>query len=132
MDTRICLSAIRVGELIIYRTDLGRKELDDFIFNKESQLVCNQTIRGNIFFDGKNIILQEWDKYKVRALDDSFSDVDFRKVGEYGAENYGTLLFKNCVGIASFKKIRLVIESPKISSEEMDNLIDVEIGRAHV
>lgn len=125
MDTRLCLGAIRVGDLIIYRYDLGRTEFDEFMLNEEFQLVCNPTNRGNIFYDGKNVILQEWDKYKVRALNDSFSDADFRKIGEYGSENYGTLLFKNCVGIASFKNIRLLIESPKISSEEMDNLIDV-------
>lgn len=125
METRKCLSAIRIAELIIYRTDLGRKELDEFIVSEKFELTCAQTTRGNIFSDGKNIILQEWEKYKVRSLNDSFLDADFRKIGEYGSENYGTLLFKNCVGIAFFKSVRLIIESPKISPTEMGNLIDV-------
>ena len=71
------------------------------------------------------IILQEWDKYKVKALDGSLVPEDFIKVGEFGDEEFGTLLFKNCIGIAKFKGLLIYIESSKISSDEMDRLMSV-------
>ena len=122
---RISLSAIKVQNIIIYRADLDSKELNSFIKRKDKELHCDKTRRGNIFLEGSDIVLQEWDKYKVKSLDDSFNEKDFIKVGEYGSENYCVLLFKNCVGIAYFKEVRLLIESSKISAKEMDDLIDV-------
>lgn len=38
------------------------------------------------FYDG-TIILQEWDKYKVKALDGSLVPEDFIKVGEFMMKN---------------------------------------------
>lgn len=122
---RISLGAIKVKNIVIYRVDLDSKELNSFIKRNDKELQCTKTERGNIYLEGTDIILQEWDKYKVKSLDDSFNEKDFIKIGEYGSENYGVLLFKNCVGIAYFKEVRLLIESSKISAKEMDDLIDV-------
>ncbi len=121
---RICVGAVRVGDIIIYRNDLVSSNLKEFIKSGKEYAECVQTKRNNIYFDG-TIILQEWDKYKVKALDGSLVPEDFIKIGEFGDEEFGTLLFKNCIGIAKFKSIIINIESSKISSDEMDRLMSV-------
>lgn len=121
---RICVGAVRVGDIIIYRNDLVSSNLKEFIKSGKVYAECTQTRRNNIFYDG-TIILQEWDKYKVKALDGSLVPEDFIKVGEFGDEEFGTLLFKNCIGIAKFKGLLIYIESSKISSDEMDRLMSV-------
>lgn len=121
---RICIGAVRIGTIIIYRKDLSFAALKQFIESKNIYVEAKQTKRNNIFYDG-TIILQEWDKYKVKALDRSLVPQDFVKVGEFGDEQYGTLLFKNCIGIAKFKGILLYIESSKISSDEMNSLMKI-------
>lgn len=121
---RICVGAVRAGDIIIYRNDLVSSNLKEFIKSGKVYAECTQTRRNNIFYDG-TIILQEWDKYKVKALDGSLVPEDFIKVGEFGDEEFGTLLFKNCIGIAKFKGLLIYIESSKISSDEMDRLMSV-------
>lgn len=121
---RICVGAVREKNIIIYRNDLVSANLKEFIKSEKKYIECAQTKRNNIFYDG-TVILQEWDKYKVKALDGSLSPEDFIKVGEFGDEEFGTLLFKNCIGIAKFKDLLLNIESNKISSDEMDRLVNV-------
>ena len=121
---RICVGAVRVGDIIIYRNDLLSTNLKEFIRSGKTYAECAQTKRNNIFYDG-TIILQEWDKYKVKALDGSLVPEDFIKVGEFGDEEFGTLLFKNCIGIAKFKGFLISIESSKITSGEMDRLMSV-------
>ncbi|MEE0686192.1 MAG: DUF2357 domain-containing protein [Lachnospiraceae bacterium] len=121
---RKCVGAVRVGDIIIYRNDLLSTNLKEFIRSEKSYVECVQTKRNNIFYDG-TIILQEWDKYKVKALDSSLVPEDFIKVGEFGDEEFGTLLFKNCIGITKFKGFLINIESSKISSDEMDRLMSV-------
>lgn len=121
---RICVGAVRVGDIIIYRNDLVSSNLKEFVKSGKEYAECVQTKRNNIYFDG-TIILQEWDKYKVKALDSSLVPEDFIKIGEFGDEEFGTLMFKNCIGIAKFKGILINIESSKISSDEMDRLMSV-------
>lgn len=121
---RICVGAVRVGDIIIYRNDLLSTNLKEFIKSGKTYVECVHTKRNNIFYDG-TIILQEWDKYKVKALDSSLVPKDFIKVGEFGDEEFGTLLFRNCIGIAKFKDILINIESSKISNDEMDRLMNV-------
>lgn len=121
---RICVGAVRVGDIIIYRNDLLSATLKGFIESGKLYIECVQTKRNNIFYDG-TIILQEWDKYKVKALDGSLIPQDFIKIGEFGDEEFGTLLFKNCIGIAKFKGFLIYIESSKITSAEMDRLMSV-------
>lgn len=110
---RICVGAVRVGDIIIYRNDLVSSNLKEFIKSGKVYAECTQTRRNNIFYDG-TIILQEWDKYKVKALDGSLVPEDFIKVGEFGDEEFGTLLFKNCIGIAKFKGLLIYIESSEL------------------
>lgn len=119
---RVCVGAVRVEDIIIYRADLVSSNLKTFIKSGKEYVECVQTKRNNIYYDG-TIILQEWDKYKVKALDGSLTPEDFIKSGEFGDEEFGTLLFKNCVGITKFKGIIINIESSKISSDEMDRLM---------
>ncbi|KSV58727.1 DUF2357 domain-containing protein [Acetivibrio ethanolgignens] len=121
---RVCVGAVRVGDIIIYRNDLLSPTLKEFIKSGKTYVECVPTKRNNIFYDG-TIILQEWDKYKVKALDGSLASEDFIKLGEFGDEEFGTLLFKNCIGIAKFKGFLINIESSKISSDEMDKLMSV-------
>lgn len=121
---RICVGAVRVGDIIIYRNDLLSTNLKEFIRSGKTYVECVQTKRNNIFYDG-TIILQEWDKYKVKALNGSLVPEDFIKVGEFGDEEFGTLLFKNCIGIAKFKGFLINIESSKISRAEMNRLMSV-------
>ncbi|QEN06424.1 DUF2357 domain-containing protein (plasmid) [Thiospirochaeta perfilievii] len=123
METRLSINAIKTENVIIYNENLEQHVLDDFINGTSSFLECSDTSKGNIYFENNNIILKEWNKYKVKSLDNSFIFSDFIKKGEFGSKDYGTLLFKNCVGITFFKKIKLLIESEKITSEEMDFLI---------
>lgn len=75
---RICVGAVRAGDIIIYRNDLVSSNLKEFIKSGKVYAECTQTRRNNIFYDG-TIILQERDKYKVKALDGFFSSRRFYK-----------------------------------------------------
>lgn len=121
---RLCVSAVRFHDIIIYRNDLTIKKLNHFIESEEKYLECQETNRGNIYLDN-NIILQEWEKYNVKSLSRSFKSEDFLKIGEFGTEDFGRLIFKNCIGIAKFKNILLFIESYKITIKEMNQLIEI-------
>lgn len=123
--SRVCVSAVKVGDIIIYRSDMSPIDVKRFSENNNLYDVCPKTTRGNIYFDDDIVVLQEWDKYKVKSLSASFEPKDFHKIGEYGSDDFGTLLFKNCVGIAKFKNIKILIESPKISQAEMERLVSV-------
>lgn len=120
---RLCVSAVRFHDTIIYRNDLNIKKLNDFIESKEQYLECQETNVGNIYLEN-NIVLQEWEKYNVKSLSGSFKPEDFLKIGEFGTENFGRLIFKNCIGIAKFKNMLLFIESYKITINEMNQLIE--------
>lgn len=121
---RLCVSAVRFHDIIIYRNDLTIKKLNHFIESEEKYLECQETSRGNIYLDN-HIILQEWEKYNVKSLSRSFKSEDFLKIGEFGTEDFGRLIFKNCIGIAKFKNILLFIESYKITIKEMNQLIEI-------
>ena len=119
---RICVCAVRCKNIIIYRYDLPVDILKSFISSNKPYMESPESKKGNIFVD-QNIILQEWDKYKVKSLIGDFTINDFSLVGEFGSEDYGTLLFKNCIGFAKFKGITIIVESAKISKNEMEVLI---------
>ena len=121
---RLSVSAVKCGDIVFYRADLMPSVVKNFITSEKQYIECPKTARGNIFLDDC-IILQEWDKYKVKSLSSCFEPQDFIKNGEYGSEDFGILQFKNCVGIAKFKGINVVIESTKISQLEMERLISV-------
>lgn len=121
---RVCVSAIKSNGIVFYREDLSSKELKDFLFSKNLYLECVKTKQGNIFYDG-TIILQEWNKYKVKSMLAEFVPKDFLKIGEYGSDDFGNLLFKNCVGYSKFKGVDLIIESSKITQSEMEQLVNV-------
>jgi len=67
---RICVGAVSVGDIIIYRNDLVFSNLKEFVKSRKEYAEYVEIKRNNIYFDC-TIILQEWDKYKVRALDSS-------------------------------------------------------------
>jgi len=125
MEIRQCANAVRVTDVVIYRQGLDKEELANFIKSKATILPGSETSRGNIYVEADQIILQEWDKYKVKSLGCNFEEKDFTRCGDYGDDGFGTLIFKNCVGKATFKGIKLSIISSKITAEEMDLLIDV-------
>lgn len=122
--SRLCVGAVRCNDIILYRSDLIPAAVNDFIVSEKNYVECPQSIRGNIFYDD-GVILQEWDKYKVKSLSGNFKPEDFIKIGEFGSEDFGTLLFKNCVGIAKFKNLAITIESSKISKTQMERLVSI-------
>ena len=96
------------------------------MFSKDPEckyIVDNEKRPDNIklYLSYKNkIVLQEWKKYKVQSLNNSFLESDFTRIGEFGTDSYGTLMYKNCIGITYFKKIQLLIESKKLNSSDLD------------
>ena len=121
---RKCVSAVRFNDYIIYRIDLSTEQLNDFIFSEQSYCECEKTQKNNLYYDG-TIILNEWSKYKVKSIKAALTPYDFSKCGDFISDEYGVLLFKNCVGIAKFKEIQLWIESDKISSDEFSRLVEI-------
>jgi len=124
MDDIIEAKAIKVDDVIIYRRDVSQSELTIFTQNPECEYIVEPEHKPDsiklLFGYTKKIVLQEWKKYKVQSLEHRFMEDDFLKIGEFGTDSYGTLMYKNCIGIAYFKKIQLIIESPKINSTDMD------------
>ncbi|MGN0487871.1 MAG: DUF2357 domain-containing protein [Ruminococcus sp.] len=121
---RKCVSAIRVNDYIIYRVDLATEQLNEFIASDCVYFECEKTPQNNLYYDG-NIILSEWSKYKIKSLSKALTPYDFSKCGEFISDEYGVLLYKNCVGIAKFREISFCIFSEKISSEEYARLVDI-------
>ncbi len=121
---RKCVSAIRVNDYIIYRVDLSTERLNDFIESRCHYCECENLFGNNMYYDG-NIILSEWSKYKIKSLSKELTPSDFEKCGEFISDEYGLLLYKNCVGVAKFKDFEITIESEKISSDEFSRLVEI-------
>ncbi|MGJ0847322.1 DUF2357 domain-containing protein [Tissierella praeacuta] len=128
MNEIIEVKAIKNGDVIIYRNDVSQDDLKIFEKNPECEYLVETEQRADsiklVLGYGKKIILQEWKKYKVQSLCNDFSEDDFLKIGEFGTDNYGTLLYKNFVGLAYFKNIQLFIESYKINNTDVELMID--------
>ena len=118
-----CVSIVKNKDILIYKYDLPIKDVKEFENSDLEYIESESKDTGNIYYDG-NIYLQEWTKYKTKSLTGRFISDDFCKIGEYYSEDYGYLLFKNCVGQAKFKNCKLIIESPKISLDEFNNLLE--------
>lgn len=121
---KISIWAIRISDFILYRRDMPAGAVQEFIRDSSEYTEHEEQSKGNIYFDGSCIYLQEWCEYKVRALRDQFTERDFEGIGTFGSENYGTLLFKNCVGYSQFKGTKFKIESPKITEEAFSRLVE--------
>ena len=125
MKERICVRAVKIANIIFYCDGVTESEIDRLKIAPNGGNIPSLTFADPMFWDGENLILKEWKKYKVIDCSLTFTDSDFYKIGEFGTKGYGTLVFKNCAGKASFKGISLVIESDKISESEMNHLIEV-------
>lgn len=125
MKERICVRAVKIANIIFYCDGVNESEIDRLKTAPNGGNIPSLTFADPMFWDGENLILKEWKKYKVIDCSQTFTDSDFHRVGEFGTKDYGTLVFKNCVGKAFFKGISLLIESDKISASEMNHLIEV-------
>lgn len=121
---RLSIWAIRFPDFVLYRNDMPSSIIQQFIKSKKEYLAHEEHDKGNIYIDEGTIALQEWCEYKVRSLNDSFIERDFYSIGTYGSENYGTLLFKNCVGFSKFREVIFKIESRKISESAFSELVE--------
>lgn len=121
----ISVAAVRLDTLILYRYDLDTDSLSSFI--KSSRLFLQSEIvdKNSIYIADDSIILQEWTKYKVKSIDNSFSSNDFIKVGEFGDSGFGIVQFKNSIGYGTFKHHRFLIQSQKISLHDLNNLVKI-------
>lgn len=125
MKERICVRAIKIANVIFYCDGVTESEIDNLKIVPNGSNIPSLTFADPMFWDGEILTLKEWKKYKVIDCSRTFTDLDFYRVGEFGTKDYGTLVFKNCVGKASFKGISLVIESDKISESEMNHLVEI-------
>lgn len=121
--------AIKIEGLIFMRKDVNLKNLPEFIKIENLEYVeSRDDKKGNIKIDFNRehpIILQEWVKYKVIATESRvFEEKDFAKNGEFGTEKYGTIIFKNCLGLARFKKIIFNVESAKLNPKQYESLVE--------
>ncbi|MDD4703955.1 MAG: DUF2357 domain-containing protein [Bacteroidales bacterium] len=128
MDEIIEVKAIKTGDVIIYRNDVTQTDLKIFAQDLEREYLIETEQRTDniklVLGYAKKIVLQEWKKYKVQSLSHNFTEDDFLKIGEFGTDNYGTLLYRNYIGLAYFKKVQLFIESSKIDNTDMELMID--------
>ena len=124
MNERICIRAVKISDMIFCCGDITESEVE---YLKTSPSVCYipSTSNDPMFWDGEQLTLKEWKKYKVLDCLATFNCSDFNKIGEFGTTSYGTLVFKNCVGKSSFKGISILVESDKISESEMNHLVEV-------
>lgn len=125
MKERVCVRAVKIADIIFYCDGVTESEIDHIITSPNGSNVPSVTFTDPMFWDGEILTLKEWKKYKVIDCLRTFTNSDFYRVGEFGTKDYGTLVFKNCVGKASFKGISLVIESDKISESQMNHLVEV-------
>lgn len=105
-------------------------EIDDFelncLENENLPNIKGEKSKSNIRYDGENYFLYEWKVYHVIGkADNPLLEENFLHVGEYRKHNTGILFFKNFVGDSRFKNQRFVIESDKMKTEEVYELIDL-------
>lgn len=122
---RISIGAFKRGHIIIYRADISSDIIHSFAKSNDAFFEEPLLPKGNMFYDGERLFLHEWEKYKVQSTDNSFTPDDFIKIGEFGTDSYGTILFKNCAGHSQFRDIDIVVESSKISEEGMRHLTEL-------
>ncbi len=134
-DEVIYTSAVRLNDIVIYGKKLDQAVLNKFIksgtpflLEDEDMVSYDVSLGLKLVLSNRSsqTILFEWRQYKVVSLSTSsnFKESDFTGIGEFGTETYGTLTFKNCVGFVFFKGIKLLVESEKISSKEMQAMTE--------
>ena len=134
IDDEFEVRAVKIKDVLIYKKNVSKEELNEFDSNidlkylEEPKPSLDSIIISNS--DISKIHLMEWKKYKVLSKSNKvqFEEDDFIKIGEFGTAKYGTLVFKNCIGIAFFKNISLIIDSSKITSSDMNKMSETVNG----
>lgn len=129
------LIAIKQNGILLYVDGISREELNKFKNSKEQYLThdmcCKDSIYLNPSVDKADIIfLNEWVSYKVESFNEKviFEEKDFLKRGVYGNDRFGTLTFKNCMGLSFFKDLKVFVISNKINEETFEKMLNAING----
>lgn len=118
--------AIRLDDFIIFSTQLSEKELKEFEENESIIHIVGEKSSNNIRFKDGRYYLYEWKEYSVLGTKRKpLSQVDFNHFGSIGRRNTGTILFKNYVGLSKFRNQLFNIESQKMESDTVNQLISI-------
>lgn len=123
------IKAIKLKEVLVYKSDISTKELKEFKSSNDIYLEDENFVNAKLFYnyDTKQLEIFEWTEYKIELLSTefkAFNHNEFLKKGNFGNENFGTLFFKNYIGISNFRDNNIHVLSQKITDEQLDNIIE--------
>ncbi|MCT7464888.1 DUF2357 domain-containing protein [Aliarcobacter cryaerophilus] len=131
MNSRLSIKAIKFNDILLYKNDIGADDLKEFKSNMHHMyLEDDDSINAKLFYndDKKQLEIFEWVEYKIELIQSDmnkpFDQSEFLKKGYFGNENFGTLFFKNYVGISSFRGNRIHVLSKKITDKQVNNIIE--------
>lgn len=117
--------AVKFKEFILFSTNITDLELEKFEKDDSKQYLLGTASKYNIRYDDNKYHLYEWIEYSViGTINNPLRIDDFIHFGSLGRHNLGTIIFKNFVGVSKFKNQFLYVESDKMSTQDVDELIE--------
>ncbi|MFK4898297.1 DUF2357 domain-containing protein [Lactococcus petauri] len=117
--------AVRFKEFILFSSDIDDLELETFEKDNSKQYLLGSGSKYDIRYENNKYYLYEWVEYSVVGTKNPLKKEEFLHFGYLGRHNSGTIIFKNFVGVSKFRYQVFNIESEKMSTKEVNELIDV-------
>lgn len=117
-------SAVKFEKFIICTSEVTDEELRIFESDHNKNNLPGKNSNLNIRYDQEKYYLFEWKEYTVVGTElHPLDQNDFFYFGKIGRHNTGSILFKNFIGTSIFREQIFYVESEKMSSEDVDELI---------
>ncbi len=130
MNNLLSIKAIKFNDILLYKNDISSEELKEFKSSCNIYLKDDNYINSQLFYNDvtKQLEIFEWVEYKIELLKSEiykpFNQNEFLKKGYFGNENFGTLFFKNYVGISNFRGNKIRVLSKKITDKQLNSIIE--------
>ena len=115
--------AKKFKNFIIIASNISNTELLQL---KESNSKCIQgtELEPSIRSDGQRYFLSEWQEYTfLGTTEKPLTTDDFLQNGHLGINNTGFITFKNFIGMTRFREQLFEVDSEKVDSNQLQNLL---------
>ncbi len=116
--------AVKFKNFIIIASTISNSEIAEL---QESSFGCIKGTKSepNIRLEGQKYFLREWQEYTFLGTPDApLTTDDFSHIGQLGINNTGFIMFKNFVGLAKFRGQLFEVDSLKVDSNQLNNLLE--------